>query len=56
MPLPINPQAKLIASVSEAVSAATNSANVSAIGEKFASAKSELNNKVAQLVKPLAII
>ena len=49
MPLPINPQAKLIASVSEAVSSVTNAANVSAVGEKFASLKSGLDLKVAQL-------
>jgi len=49
MPLSINPQAKLIASVSEAVSSVTNSANVSAVGEQFASLKADLDTKVGQL-------
>jgi hypothetical protein len=46
MPLSINPQAKLISSAAASVSAAASTAS-SAVTEQFASAKNQLNDKIA---------
>jgi len=49
MPLSINPLSKLVATVSSQISAASSSADTTAVSEKFGSIKADLNAKVGQL-------